>query len=144
MDFLLFNVPFYDAWGKEGFIHIDVAVVGYKYLSQLPDLLIVIILETISISQSVGYVIPCLTLNEKNLEALPIEVFHCLQEVYNVLKILLFEVLFEELIDDFKNSSFSLIIELNVKMLNKDILCFFFFLMGIFSFGIENFEELDE
>ena len=78
MEVLLFIVPFDDAWGKEVFIHIEITVVGYKYLSQLINFLIVIYLESCSLSQPLCYEIPCLTLNEKILEGLPLEVFHYL------------------------------------------------------------------
>jgi hypothetical protein len=62
--------------------------------------------------------------------------------MYNVRKILL-EVFSKEPIHYVKYSSLSLIIELNFKEL-KHLPFFLFFLVGVFPFSINLFENIDE
>ena len=113
---LLIEAILDDARGKEIFFHIEVTVVGDEYLSQLIDFSLVVITKGISIAQPFLNVIPCLTFYEENFVGLPLEGLHCLQEIYDIPKIFL-EVLSKEPIHNFKYSSFSLIIELYVKVL---------------------------
>ena len=115
---------------------------GDEYLFELiyPDR--VVITEGVSLPQPLLNVIPCLTFYEEYFVGLPLEGVHCLQETYDVPKIFI-EVLSKEPINDLKNFSFSLIIELNVQML-RSFSFFLFFLLGIVSSGIDIFEKFDE
>jgi hypothetical protein len=132
-----------DARDKEVFIHVEVTVVGDEYLSQMIDFGRVVKAEVIGVAQPFCYEVPSLTFNEEELIGLPLEGFHSLQEANDVAKIFL-EVLSEELIHDVKYASFSLIIELNVKVLTHYLPHFFFLLMRVILSGIDNFEEFDE
>ena len=87
------------ARGKEVFFHIEVAVVGDEYLSQLSHSGLVLIAEGGSIAQPFLNIIPCLTFYEEYFVGLPVEGLHCLQEMYDVAKIFL-EVLSKEPIHD--------------------------------------------
>ena len=141
---LILDILLDDAWAEEVFFHIEVTVVRDEYLSQVIDFCRVVIAEGISIAQPFGYEISCLTFNEKFFVGLPLECVHCLQEVDDVAQIFL-EVLSEELINDIKYSSLSLIIELDLQILIIHHLPdFLFFLLRIIPSGIDDLEEFDE
>lgn len=133
---------FDDARGKEVLFHVKFTVVGNEYLSQLIDFFRVVIAEYEVVAQLLGYVIPCQASNEENFEGLPLESFHTLQEIYDVLKTFL-EVLSKEPIHDVNYFSFSFVIELNFN-LQRHFPFFSFFLISFVPSGIDIFEDFDE
>ena len=129
--------------GKKIFFHIEVIVVGDEYLSQLINFGLVVKLEGVSIAQPFLNLIPCLTFDEEIFVGLPLEGIHCHQEFYDIPKIFL-EVLSKEVIHNVKYSSFSLIIEMNVKVLRNFPFFLFFLVSIVIPSGIYVFEEFDE